>query len=104
MENFSPPLKESFKFLIENEKEVLEQAEILTKYDTYIEKEKAMAEKLQNLEEKILPNDIDYSSLSSLSNEAREKLGSIRPQTLGQASRISGISPADISVLMVFLK
>ena len=97
-------LKGSFPFLEENGRETIEQAEILTKYDTYIEKEKMMAQKLQNLEEKSIPSDFDYADISSLSNEAREKLNLIKPQTLGQASRISGVSPADLSVLMVYMK
>lgn len=83
--------------------EVLEQAEIQVKYAGYIEKEKANADKLQRLENIRIPEDFDYSGLSSLSMEAREKLGSIRPATLSQASRISGVSPSDISVLLVFL-
>ncbi len=97
-------LESSHTFLQNAEIDTLEQAEILTKYDTYLEKERLMAEKLQNMEEKTLPEGFDYQKLVSLSNEAREKLHSIRPQTLGQASRISGVSPADLSVLMVYLK
>jgi len=96
--------KEKFDFLSNSSKEILEQAEILTKYDDYIEKEKRMAEKLQNMEEQKLPARIDYNKFSSLSNEAKEKLNLVRPQSLGQASRISGVSPADLSVLMVYLK
>lgn len=83
--------------------EVLEQAEIQVKYSGYIEKEKQNADKLQKLEKIKIPEDFDYSSLQSLSFEAREKLKKIRPATLSQASRISGVSPSDISVLMVFL-
>lgn len=83
--------------------EVLEQAEIQVKYAGYIEKEKANADKLQRLENIRIPEDFDYLKLSSLSMEAREKLSSIRPATISQASRISGVSPSDISVLLVFL-
>ncbi|MFZ9002831.1 MAG: tRNA uridine-5-carboxymethylaminomethyl(34) synthesis enzyme MnmG, partial [Robiginitalea sp.] len=83
--------------------EVLEQAEIQVKYAGYIEKEKANADKLQRLESIRIPADFDYTKLSSLSMEAREKLSAIRPATISQASRISGVSPSDISVLLVFL-
>ena len=84
-------------------KEEYEQAEILTKYDTYINKEEALAKKIESLDEFIITREIDYESLTSLSKEAREKLRNIQPKTLGQASRISGVSPADISILMVYL-
>lgn len=83
--------------------EVLEQSEIQVKYEGYLSKEKEVAEKMSRLEDFVLMKDFDYHSLSALSMEAREKLNEIRPNTLGQASRISGISPADISVLMVHL-
>jgi tRNA uridine 5-carboxymethylaminomethyl modification enzyme len=83
--------------------EVLEQAEIQVKYAGYIEKEKANADKLQRLENIRIPEDFEYMKLSSLSMEAREKLSQIRPATISQASRISGVSPSDISVLLVFL-
>ncbi len=83
--------------------EALEEAEILLKYEGYIEKEKEIAEKISRLEDVRLLENFDYHKLKSLSSEAREKLSKIRPQTLGQASRISGVSPADISVLMVFI-
>lgn len=82
----------------------LEQAEILTKYESYIEKEESMAQKLSKLENMFIKNSFDYTQVKALSNEAREKLKTIRPQTVGQASRISGVSPADISVLMVYLE
>lgn len=85
------------------DKAVLESTEILIKYEGYIEKEKELADKLTRLEDVKLKYDFDYSSLQSLSYEAREKLTEIRPSTLGQASRISGISPSDISVLAIFL-
>lgn len=83
--------------------ESLEQAEILMKYEGYISKEYEMAEKLQRLEEIKLHQDFDYHRLSSLSAEAREKLSRIKPTTIGQASRISGVSPADVSILLVYL-
>ncbi len=81
--------------------EVLDQTEIQIKYKGYIEKEKANADKLQRLEDIKIPVNFDYSPLASLSNEAKEKLNKIRPSTLSQASRISGIKPSDISVLLV---
>ena len=84
-------------------RECVQEAEILIKYDGYINKEYDLAEKLNRLENFRLPVDFDYHSLQSLSFEAREKLNRYKPETLGQASRISGISPADISVLAIFL-
>ena len=81
--------------------EVIEQAEIQIKYRGYIEKEKNNADKLQRLEDIKIPKHFDYDSLASLSFEAKEKLNSIKPSTLSQASRISGINPSDISVLLV---
>lgn len=83
--------------------EVLEEAEILIKYEGYIIKEKEIAEKLSKFDDMPLKPDFDYLSLPSLSTEARQKLTRIKPSTIGQASRISGISPSDISVLLVFL-
>ncbi|TAH38368.1 MAG: tRNA uridine-5-carboxymethylaminomethyl(34) synthesis enzyme MnmG [Bacteroidetes bacterium] len=82
---------------------VLEQAEIRLKYEGYIEKESEIVNKFIKLENVFLKADFDYHSLASLSMEARQKLSKIKPSTLGQASRISGVSPSDISVLMVFL-
>jgi tRNA uridine 5-carboxymethylaminomethyl modification enzyme len=83
--------------------EIVEQAEILMKYEGYIAKEQDMAEKMQRLENIRLHEDLDYGKLSSLSAEAREKLVKIKPQTIGQASRISGVTPSDISILMIYL-
>ncbi len=83
--------------------EVQEQVEILVKYEGYILKEKEMVQKQQRLESLVLHDDFDYLQLTSLSNEARQKLHKIRPKTIGQASRISGISPSDVSILMVYL-
>jgi len=85
------------------EPEFLEQAEIKIKYDGYIQREEEMAAKLHRLEDVRLLPDLDYRNLGSLSSEAREKLSKMKPRTLGQASRISGVSPSDISVLMVYL-
>lgn len=83
---------------------VCESVEIFTKYERYIEKENEFAGKIKLLENLSLKENFDYNSLQSLSTEARQKLSKIRPKTLGQASRISGVSPSDINVLAVFLK
>ena len=85
------------------EKEFLEQAEISVKYGGYISKEYDQVQKMDKIENVRLKQDFDYMSLPSLSMEARQKLTKIKPETLGQASRISGVSPADISVLMIYL-
>jgi tRNA uridine 5-carboxymethylaminomethyl modification enzyme len=81
----------------------LEQAVILLKYASYIDKENQMAAKMEELENYIIKGRLDYKGITALSNEAREKLFKVQPETLGQASRISGVSPADISILMVYL-
>ena len=83
--------------------EVLEQVEVMVKYAGYIAKEKLNADKLTRLENVKIPGDLDYHELKSLSYEAREKLTEIKPATLSQASRVSGVSPADLSVLLVHL-
>ncbi len=83
--------------------EVLEQTEIQVKYSGYIEKEKQNANKLTRLENLKIPNNFDYSNIKSMTIEARQKLGKIQPVTVAQASRISGVSPSDISVLLVYL-
>ncbi|MFN2429112.1 MAG: tRNA uridine-5-carboxymethylaminomethyl(34) synthesis enzyme MnmG [Cryomorphaceae bacterium] len=83
--------------------EAKESAEILIKYEGYIDKEQEMADKLSRLEELNLHSDFDYSKVRSLSSEAKEKLSQIKPKTIGQASRISGVSPSDISVLMIYV-
>lgn len=83
--------------------EVLEQAEVQIKYNGYISKEQNVADKLIRLEGTKIPGDMDYTKLSSLSNESKEKLGKIQPKTIGQASRISGIKPTDINILLIYL-
>ena len=83
--------------------DIVQQAEIQLKYEGYIHREEEMALKMHRLDELKIPNDMDYSQLKSISLEAREKLNAIRPATIGQASRISGISPSDISVLLIYL-
>jgi tRNA uridine 5-carboxymethylaminomethyl modification enzyme len=92
------------RFIKENyDKETIEQAEILMKYEGYIEREKEQVEKLKRLESIPLKPDIDYSTIKSLSSEAVQKLNKIKPRTIGQASRISGVSPSDISILTIYL-
>ena len=95
-----PKLK---KFIAENEidAEVIEEAEIQIKYKGYIEREKFIAEKLHRLENILIPDDFDFHSMNSLTIEARQKLSRIRPTTIGQASRIPGVSPADVNVLLI---
>lgn len=83
--------------------EIREQAEINIKYKGYIEKEKENVAKLNRLENIKIPEDFDYKSLSSLSSEAKQKMSNVRPKTIAQAGRISGVSPADINVLLVYL-
>ena len=84
-------------------KDTIEQASIQVKYDVYIEKEKELVKKMSQLEELEIPETFDYKKIASLGNEAREKLNKIKPRTLGQASRISGINPSDVQILMVFM-
>ena len=84
--------------------QVAEQAEIFAKYEGYITKQRQEVERFMKLENKRLPDDIDYRAIKELSSEAAEKLDKVRPANIGQASRISGVSPADISVLMIALE
>ncbi len=83
--------------------EIVEQAQIRVKYDGYISREQEQANKLERLDYVKIPKDTDYSKFGSLSAEAREKLKSLQPETIGQASRISGVSPSDVSILLVYL-
>ena len=82
---------------------ILEQVEIQVKYDVYIEKEHELVTKMSGLEELMIPESFNYDKLSAISTEARQKLSKIRPRTLGQASRISGVNPSDVQILMVFM-
>lgn len=91
------------KYLSTYNKEELEQAEINTIYETYIEKERKLVQKIEHLENFKIRDSFDYSKIKALSAEAMEKLIQIKPDTIGQATRISGVSPADISVIMVYL-
>ena len=84
-------------------KEILEQVEIMIKYEGYIAKANKEVEKLLNLENKIIPDDIDYTKVSNLASEALQKLSKVRPRTIAQATRISGVNPSDIAVLTVYL-
>ena len=95
-----PALNELLKV---HSKDSIEQASIQIKYEVYIEKEKDLVKKMSQLEELEIPETFDYKKISSLGNEAREKLSKIKPRTLGQASRISGINPSDVQILMVFM-
>jgi tRNA uridine 5-carboxymethylaminomethyl modification enzyme len=83
--------------------EILEQVEIQVKYDVYIEKEKELVQRMSQLENLEIPNSFDYNKISSLSTEALQKFNKIRPRTLGQASRISGVNPSDVQILMVYM-
>jgi len=85
------------------DKEILEQAEIQVKYSGYIEKERNNADKLTRLEDVKIPENFDYNKIKSMSIEAKQKLSNIRPITISQASRISGVSPSDISVLLIYM-
>ena len=80
---------------------MIEEAEIQIKYKVYIEREKIIAEKLHRLENIRIPADFDFNGMQSLTIEARQKLSRMRPETIGQASRIPGVSPADVNVLLV---
>jgi len=100
-------LKHLKKFLDTNinfDDEVVEQVEINTKYEGYILKAKKEAEKMINLENIKIPKDIEYDKIHNLASEALQKLKEIKPTSIAQASRISGVNPADISILMVYLK
>ena len=100
MINYVPKIKEALAGM---KPEILEQVEIQTKYETYIEKERELVAKMSQLEDLLIPDNFSYDKLVSLSNEARQKFTKIRPCTLGQASRISGVNPSDVQILMVFM-
>jgi tRNA uridine 5-carboxymethylaminomethyl modification enzyme len=86
------------------EEDIQKQIEIEYKYEGYIKKQIAEAEKLIKLEKKQIPDDIDYDKIKNIASEARQKLKEVRPKTIAQAIRISGVNPADISILSVYLK
>ncbi|HNX21167.1 MAG TPA: tRNA uridine-5-carboxymethylaminomethyl(34) synthesis enzyme MnmG, partial [Bacteroidales bacterium] len=83
--------------------EILENTEILIKYESYIKKEEELADKMKQLDHFKIPKEINYQEIPSLSLEARDKLTKVQPQNLGQASRISGVNPSDIAILMILL-
>jgi tRNA uridine 5-carboxymethylaminomethyl modification enzyme len=86
-----------------NKRDILEQVEIQVKYDVYIEKEKELVQRMSQLEDLEIPSSFDYNKISSLSTEALQKFKKIKPTTLGQASRISGVNPSDVQILMVYM-
>jgi tRNA uridine 5-carboxymethylaminomethyl modification enzyme len=98
--NALPGLKEKLNSF---STEALQQASIQVKYDVYIEKEKDLVQRMSQLDDLAIPETFDYKKITSLGNEAREKLTKIKPRTLGQASRISGINPSDVQILMVYM-
>jgi tRNA uridine 5-carboxymethylaminomethyl modification enzyme len=84
-------------------KEISESAEIKIKYEGYIQREKIVADKIKRLESLRIPDDINFTELVSISTEARQKLSKIKPISIGQAGRISGVSPSDINILLMYL-
>jgi len=103
LRSMSTALPRLHRELNEFSPEILEQAEIQVKYDIYIEKEKELVQKMAQLEDLLIPDNFNYDRIASLSNEALQKFKKIKPRTLGQASRISGVNPSDVQILMVFM-
>ncbi len=103
MFEMSPKVKLEAGDLVAIHEDIVVQTEIQLKYDGYINREQDVAKKMNRLEEVKIPVDLDYSKLASLSAEAKEKLSALKPVTIGQASRVSGVSPSDVSVLLIFL-
>jgi tRNA uridine 5-carboxymethylaminomethyl modification enzyme len=103
IEDITPYLPQLVEGLTDFDEETISLAEVNIKYRGYIEREQEMVDKMNRLEELALHDSLDYSKINSLSIESREKLTRLRPRTLGQASRISGVSPSDISVLLVHM-
>ena len=100
MMEFMPKLHEALK---DFDAETLEQAEIQLKYEVYIEKERELVKRMSQLEELEIPENFNYDKIHALSNEALQKFKKIKPRTLGQASRISGVNPSDVQILMVYM-
>jgi len=98
-----PSLKEEIDSIGSRKEEIIEATEVLLKYEGYIVREKLIAEKLERLENIVIKGRVDYASMQSLSTEARQKLTKIDPETIGQASRIPGISPSDVNIILVLL-
>lgn len=100
-------INEEFKGIVEGithkPDEIIESAEVLIKYSGYIDREQQMADKLKRLEYIKIPENFNYDEISSLSTEGRQKLKKVAPRSIGQAARISGVSPSDISVLLVYM-
>ncbi|MCL5057541.1 MAG: tRNA uridine-5-carboxymethylaminomethyl(34) synthesis enzyme MnmG, partial [Actinobacteria bacterium] len=84
--------------------EVREEVEIEVKYEGYIKKQRSQVERFEKLENRKIPADVDFAEMKGISNEARQKLARIRPESVGQAARVSGVSPADISVMLIYLE
>ncbi len=103
LEDLKNTLPEVMSFMNQYDEEIQTYAHINIKYEGYIQKEQELVDKMNRLEDVILKDNLDYNSLTSLSIEARQKLTKIRPRTIGQASRISGVSPSDVSVLLVYV-
>lgn len=101
---FTMNIIKHFVDITEFSNEVIEQVEIEYKYEGYIKNEYIEKEKLEKMEEKKIPSDIDYSKIKNIASEARQKLDLVRPETIAQASRISGVNPVDISILLIYLK
>lgn len=100
MKNEIPALQEAFSHVTNDD---IEQAEIQIKYERYIEKENELVNKMSLMENLIIPDNFNYDNISAVSNEARQKFKKIKPRTLGQASRISGVNPSDVQILMVYM-
>ena len=103
LKSFLPGLQNLYELAETRADEILEAAEIAIKYEGYITRERQMADKIKRLERIKLDAEFDYSRLKSISTEARQKLSKVKPRTIGQASRISGVSPSDISVLLIYM-
>jgi tRNA uridine 5-carboxymethylaminomethyl modification enzyme len=101
--SFIPKLRELSEKLGNRKEELIESVEILIKYEGYISRERSMADKIKRLENIGLDESFDYNKLKSISTEARQKLSRLRPKSIGQALRISGVSPSDISVLLIYM-
>ena len=97
-------IKDLKRYLNDYDNEVIEQVEISVKYEGYIKKELKEAAKLNDYENKLIPDDIDYNKVKNLASEAKQKLNQIRPTSIGQAMRISGVNPVDISLIMIYIK
>jgi tRNA uridine 5-carboxymethylaminomethyl modification enzyme len=103
LNNISNHSKKVKEILTNYQPQSIEQAEIQIKYQVYIDKEKELVERMRQLEDLEIPEQFDYQRIISLGAEAREKLRKVKPKTLGQASRISGINPSDVQILMVYM-